>query len=200
MGPLFDSCKFEGRSLEISGLKEQVQICGRSVNETRSGLDIGRQLFNGLVPASNVLERGLSDVSKILQIAVRLFHLSRVKKGLSLNVLSSEEEKFLDTIEAELHAIGKMYKVGVSERAALSFEFSDHVEHEKQRLFAAVTDTLFLLQELASVAYLSVPGIESLIERSSEMLGLDLRSDARKLVDLGLSNMDVREIIELINS
>lgn len=200
MGPLFDSCKFEGRSLEISGLKEQVQICGRSVNETRSGLDIGRQLFNGLVPASNILERGLSDVNKVLQTVLTLFHLSRSKKGLSLNVLSSEEEKLLDSIEAELHAIGKMYKVAVPERGTLSFEFSEHVEHDKQRLAAAISDYLFLLYELASVAYLSVPAIESLIDRSAELLGQDLRKGSRNLADLGLSNMDVREIIELVNS
>lgn len=200
MGPLFDSCKFEGRSLEIYGLKDQVAICGRSVNETRSGLDIGRQLFNGLVPASNILERGLSDVSSVLQIALRLFYINRAKAGLAFNMLSSEQEKLIAGLESELQAIGKVYKVTIPERGSLNLEFSDHLEHEKQRLYAALTDTLVLLYELAAVAYLSVPVIESLIDQSSELLGLDIRANARRLVDLGLSNMDVREIIELINS
>ncbi len=200
MGPLFDECRFDGRALEISGLKDLVSICGRSVNETRSGLAIGRHLFSGLLPASNVLERGLSDSSRLLRIALRYFHVNALVKRQSLKFLSSEEEAMLNSMEAEINALGKVFNVNVPVRDALNFDFSDNLEREKQELANAVTETLSLLADLAKVAYLPFDTVESLIAKSSSLLGRDLVAAGRKLTDLGLSGMDVREIIELVNS
>lgn len=197
-GPLFDECKFEGRSLEISGLREQVPICGRSVNETRSGLAIGRSLFSGLVPASNVLERGLADSGRILKIVPRLFRLLEQKSASPS--LEKEESELLQAVEGELQTLGKVFNVSVPDRASHSFELSEFVDREKQELALSVIETLVLLSDLGSVAYYPVPAIDEIINRSSELLTRDLRSEGRKLSDLGLVGMDVREIIELVNS
>ena len=200
MGPLFEDCRFEGRSLEISGLKEQVAICGRSVNETRSGLAVGRQLFSGLVPASNVLERGLSDSARILKTVLRLFHVNLAKKNQKLTMLSASEEALVNSMEAEIQALGKAFNVNVPERANMPLEFSDSLDREKKELAGSVTDTLVLLTDLAGVAYLPVPSIESVIDQASAALGRDLRAEGRRLSQLGLVGMDMRGIIELVNS
>ncbi|MBX9690663.1 MAG: hypothetical protein K2X27_28365 [Candidatus Obscuribacterales bacterium] len=201
MSPLFEECRFEGRALEIIGLREQVPICGRSVNETRSGLDIGRQLFTGLVPASNVLERGLSDPARIMRIALQAFHLERLAKGLAKPwALSSEQEAKLKEMEQEIQALGRLFNVHVTEAAAATHDFSDNLEREKQELEISVSETLVLLSDLAGVAYQSVPCIDMIIALASKTLGKDLRAESRKLSDLGLVGMDLREIIELVNS
>jgi hypothetical protein len=200
MGPLFDECKFEGGSLEISGLREQVPICGRSVNETRSGLAVGRQLFSGLVPASNVLERGLQDSARILRIALRLFHVTNRGAGRSTRVLTTADESTLNAMESEIQALGKIYNVTVPARGEMGVEFTDNLERERHDLASEVAETLVLISDLAGVAYLAVPTIDSIIEMASVTLSRDLRSEGRKLSDLGLIGMDVREIIELVNS
>lgn len=200
MGALFDRCKFEGRALEISGLKEQVAICGRSINETRSGLAVGRQLFTGLVPASNVLERGLSDIDSLAAVLVQLFRVEAAQKGHTLNSLSLEQTSMLHAFEAELQALGKLYNVSVPARTDLPFVFGDFVDHEKQDLAARICDTFILLTDLAQVAYFAVPTIEKVIDGASKVLAKDLKAEGRRLCDLGLVGMDLREIIELINS
>jgi len=200
MGPLFDECKFEGRSLEISGLREQVPICGRSINETRSGLDIGRQLFAGLVPASNVLERGLSDSARILRTALRLMYVSRRKNGGSAAFLTAADEATVSSMESELQALGKIYNVTVPGRGIVNADFSDNLEREKQELINEVCETLVLLSDLAGAAYLQVPTIDKIIDDASKAVARDLRAEGRRLSDLGLVGMDVREIIELVNS
>ncbi len=200
MGALFDRCKFEGRALEISGLKEQVAICGRSINETRSGLAVGRQLFTGLVPASNVLERGLSDIDSLSIVLVQLFRAVAAQKGQAMSALSVEQKTILQSFEAELHALGKLYNVSVPARTELQFAFGDFLDHEKQDLAARIADTFVLLTDLAEVAYYPVPTIEKIIDDASKVMAKDLRADARRLKDLGLVGMDLREIIELVNS
>ena len=200
MGPLFDKCKLSAGSLEISGLKDQVPICGRSVNETRCGLAVGRQLFSGLLPASNVLERGLCDPDSIVRIAQRLAHVNLLKGGAGARADTSGGDAMLADLEAEIQELGKVYNVHVSYCPLRHWQFSDNLEHEKQELEREVCEALVLLSDLAGVAYLSVPALDSIIEVASLVLSRDLRNQGRKLSDLGLSGMCVRDIIELVNS
>lgn len=200
MGPLFDECKLEAGNMEISGLRDQVAICGRSVNETRCGLATGRELFSGLVPASNVLERGLSDSAHIMAIALRLFHVNGLKEGRSTKIAGVGDEAVLEKMRSEIAALGKVYNVHVPERSVVPVQFSNNLEHEKKELAREVCETLVLLSDLAGVAYLSVPTLDSIVEMASLTLSRDLRSEGRKLANLGLADMDVRDIIELVNS
>jgi hypothetical protein len=45
-----------------------------------------------------------------------------------------------------------------------------------------------------------VPAIDKIIDDTSKLVARDLRAEGRRLSDLGLVGMDVREIIELVNS
>lgn len=202
MGPLFDECYFEGRSLEISGLKEQVAICGRSVNETRTCMPIGRQLFSGLVPASNVLERGFADSARLLRIAIQLFMIRRSssKEAQAISSLTEAEQEMISSFEQEIQTLGKIFNVMVPERATVSYECSDSIERERQSMASAVCENLVLLSNLAAVAYHPVPVLDTLIDSASSAVNRNLRNEGRKLSDLGLVGMDVREIIEFINS
>ena len=203
MGPLFDECYFEGRSLEIIGLKDQVSICGRSVNETRTCMPLGRQMFSGLVPASNVLERGLNDTASLLKTALRLFLIQRspsAKQFTPITELTKAEDATLVALENEIQSLAKIYNVSVPERTQLTYESSDSLERERQSMAAGVCENFVMLSELAAKAYHQVPTIDSIIDSASEACGRSLRTDGRKLSDLGLSAMDLREIIEFINS
>lgn len=203
MGPLFDECYFEGRVLEIIGPKEQVSICGRSVNETRTCMPLGRQMFSGLVPASNILERGLGDMARLLQPALQLFLIQRqpqAKQAEPLSELRKSEEDTLNKLETEIQTLGKVFNVNVQERNILSFDCSDSIERERQAMAAGICENWILLSELAAKAYHPMPVLDSLIDLAGQASGRDLRQEGRKLSDLGLAGMDIREIIEFINS
>ena len=106
----------------------------------------------------------------------------------------------LTALENEIQTLGKIFNVNVPECTTLNYEFSDSLERERQSLAADVCENMVLLSGLASIADHPVPTIDSLIDFTSQIVNRDLRKEGRTLSDLGLVGMDVREIIEFINS
>ncbi|MBY0358552.1 MAG: hypothetical protein K2W82_11170 [Candidatus Obscuribacterales bacterium] len=199
-GSLYESVTVSGGTIKIFGLKDQVSVCGRSVNETRSGISIGSKLFPGLVPASNVLERGLSDGSRFLRAAIRLLIVSEAKSGLVKSTFTAEELAMISALEAEIQALGKIYNVSIPASITIREDFDCSLEHDQQELERIVRDNLVLIADLARIAYHPVPTIEKIIDLSAKALGKNLRQDGRKLADLGLAGLKAQEIIEFVNS
>lgn len=201
-GPVFKHATMDNGVLKISGLKDQVPVCGRSVNETRSGISVGDRLFNGLVPASSIFERWLADGSEIIIAAKRLFHVmeesgARTVRGRT--AFSTAEPPVLSALEEEIQALGKVFNVSIgATKADTDFGYSQ--DAEKNQLANEICDNIVLISDLAKLAYQPVPAIDSIIELASVILGKDLRRCGRHLEDLGLSGMNIHEVLELINS
>src|SRR5205814_1814616 len=66
MGALFDSVKIDGNVALLVGPRKRVSVCGLSRNETRRALSAVSYLRGGFVPASNVLERGFTEVERLV--------------------------------------------------------------------------------------------------------------------------------------
>lgn len=196
-GPLFNGCKLNGGTMHITGAATQVPICGRTVNETRAGLSIGRNFWNNLVPASNVFERRLVHSGRILGAAQRLFAIMGSRKGQTS--FTGAEQSILAAMTNELQALGKHLNVSIPKEQ--SFEpLSESLTTEREELATVIREDLILITELAKLAYVAVPTIDSIIELATVTLGQDLRKESRGLSDLGLIGMDFHEIIELVNA
>lgn len=116
VGNLFDCAKVEGNVLLISGLREKVSFCGITRNETRRGLAIATTVSQGLVPTSNVIERGLSEVEKILRPVFLLFSLLGGRSGeldSISNLVNPSLTKLIASLDSEVQQLAKVYHVVV---------------------------------------------------------------------------------------
>jgi hypothetical protein len=102
--------------LAICGQREKVSFCGITRNETRRGLAMANAISQGLVPTSNVLERGLSEVEKILRPAFLLFALlggrSEELDNIA-NLVNPRLTKLIVALDNEIQTLAKIYHVVV---------------------------------------------------------------------------------------
>jgi len=116
IGSLFDCARVEGSVLLIQGQREKVSFCGNSRNETRRGLAIVNTVSQGLVPTSNLLERGLSEVEKILRPVFLLFSLLGGRAGDLDNIatlVNPSLTKLIAALDAEIQSLAKVYQIVV---------------------------------------------------------------------------------------
>lgn len=246
LGALFDSAHIESGVLLVSGVRDRVTICGNSRNATRRGMPLAAALCRGLVPTSNVIERGLGEVERILRPALLLVALM---SGRDINRLASlvnpQLVSVLAGLNSEVQQLAKVFKCIVPDfvtsikdyvlsdvddprvasitniEDAISFlgesllgvlpgqppivvsssgsDSFDDLDRWQELLKRDVTEMLVLLADLARLARVQAPVINSLIDLSSTITHQELAKKGRKVHDLGLVGFDTAEIIELIN-
>lgn len=246
LGALFDSAHIESGVLLVSGVRDRVTICGNSRNATRRGMPLAAALCRGLVPTSNVIERGLGEVERILRPALLLVALM---SGRDVNRLASlvnpQLVSVLAGLNSEVQQLAKVFKCVVPDfvtsikdfvlsdvddprvasitniEDAISFlgesllgvlpgqspivvsssgsDSLDDLDRWQELLKRDVTEMLVLLSDLARLARVQAPVINSLIDLSSAITHQELAKKGRKVDDLGLVGFDTAEIIELIN-
>ncbi len=203
----FSRYQLDGKTLIISGLLDSMMIAGRSLNETRAGLSVGSTLMNGLVPASNIIDRAFADSDRWLETAAWLFNAFDRSPfevdhtdGARLDFSPAENtNQILLSLRAEIEALGKAYGVKriaesriVDSRLIRSADWQPIVTQR-------VIDEFVILSSLARLRYMQVPLIDMVIELAGILTGTDLRREARQLTDLGIIGMDAQEIIEHVN-
>ena len=186
--------------LKIHGLKERLVIAGRTLNETRAGLQVGNTLFSGLVPASNVLERGFCNIEKWLETASCLFAVLG-PEGHSAVGPSAAKSAVVMALRAEIELLGRAFGVTrIPDQQMINYPSGLSSEVLKEAIELNVIEDFVILSSLARLMYLQVPLIDSVIELASVVTGSDLRKEGRQLDDLGLIGMDATELIELVSA
>ncbi|MBX9691048.1 MAG: hypothetical protein K2Z81_01620 [Cyanobacteria bacterium] len=112
-GKLFDLAKVESNTLLISGMRERVSVCGVERNETRRGLNIAQAIVDELVPSSNVIERGLADVERIVRPVLLLTALMSGKAHQISEIpslLSPAVLRLLVAVEREVQMLAKCFQ------------------------------------------------------------------------------------------
>ena len=234
LGALFDCASVDGTSLRIFGARDKVSVCGNSRNETRRALSTTTSLSKSLVPASNLLERGLSELERVIRPLLLLFGFlggrERDLFDLSL-VVNPSLTALIRALEREVKELGRAYHVPtrsfletLTDLSAVSWDDADCLEQalvtvgpsllaqshcEAKGSGAAlalavlqrdVCETLVLVDELARVARVHMPVLDSVIELANVVTKTDLRKSGRNLGDLGLFGLDAGEIIEFVNA
>ncbi|HEY9870084.1 MAG TPA: hypothetical protein V6D08_13035 [Candidatus Obscuribacterales bacterium] len=227
MGRWFDSLEVQADRFVVRGGRERVSICGRSRNETRRGLQGLSRLWTGLVPASNLLERGFTDVERLIGPVLRLFRLLSplVPQPRIVDPPGPALVSIVSRVGDEVQALGRSFdlrlggieqiltdytgtRVGSLAQAIVEIEQRAGwlggvavVDCEPlEKLAVDVGETLVPLAALAMLARLPVPTIDAVVELASCVTHRDLRKEGRGLHELGLVGLDVQEIIELINA
>lgn len=196
----FTAANAGAEGLKIHGLRERLVIAGRTLNETRAGLQVGNSLFSGLVPASNVLERGFCNMEKWLETASCLFAVFG-PDGYNTAGPSSAKSAVVVALRAEIESLGRAYGVTrIVEQQATNHASGLSSEALKEFIELSVIEDFVMLSSLARLMYLQVPLIDSIIELASIVTGSDLRKEGRQLDDLGLIGMDATEIVELVSA
>ncbi len=228
MGKLFDSLNLDGESLVLSEPRERISICGRTRNETRRVLAAASKLWGGLVPASNLLEHGFADVERLIDPVLWLFYAVgfQEREAIVSPLASPALVSVVSRIADEVNALAAACSVGfigveqvlrdyaglkagslpqaVSEMAEQLFSNQPRAGVKGldivESLAVDVTETHVALSNLALVARVPVPIIDSVIELASCVTHRELRKEGRGQHQLGLVGLDLNEIVEAVNS
>lgn len=201
----FSSCEFDGKSITMNGVRERLCLAGRNLNETRVGLSVGSTLLNGLVPASNIIDRAFSDTSRWLETAAILFNSfdrshAAATTGDAFDCSPEDNANaIVAALATELESLARAYGLRGSEQPRRPDARKIHVADWRGELISRVIEDYVLLSGLARLAYVPVPIIDTVIELGSVLTKVDLRKEARQLTDLGLIGMDAQEILDYVN-
>jgi hypothetical protein len=114
LGCFFDYADINNGVLRVSGVREKVSVCGNSRNETRRGLTATTGFSKALVPTSNLLERGLSEVERLVRPILLLFGLLGGRTS-DLNdlshVVNPQLIALICSFEAEIKALSCAYRL-----------------------------------------------------------------------------------------
>lgn len=202
VGQPFSRYELDGKTVRISGLKDRLIIAGRSLNETRAGLSVGSTLLNGLVPASNIIDRAFADMPRWLETAAILFNSFDRSSSPSDSVDCSPNDNanvVVAALRSEIEALAKAYGVKNIDRTTVIDARAVTTADWRNDLAQRVIEDYIILSSLARLTYMPVPLIETVIELASVVTSVDLRKEARQLEDLGIIGMDAKEIIEHVN-
>lgn len=210
----------------ITGVKNRLTLAGLSLNETRNALTAAGSVFTGLCPASNVLERGFGNIDRWLQTASVLFD-SFAGRGDLLAIQAPAESiresggaglasrvfnkgsagqgreplpAVLSAFKSEILLLAKAYGVNRLPESGAFVPLDLPRSALIHELGRRVVEDFIILSSLARIVYLPLPMLESVIELSSVVTGIDLRKEGRDLSDLGLIGMDAHEIMEQVGA
>ena len=111
-GKLFDKARIDSGILLISGVRERISVCGVGRNETRRGLGVAQAILGKLVPTSNVIERGLTDVERIIRPVLLLSAFMSGQPGKILepvDSLSPSVIRMLVAMEREVQMLARSF-------------------------------------------------------------------------------------------
>ena len=229
IGRIFDSILVESGVMLISGLRKRIPVCGITRNDTRKGLSIIQSLVDEPVPSSNVIERGLTDVERLLRPILALAALMGSKQNVELTV-NDYVLNMVEAVETEVQSLAAVYgstapgflksvqdfmNVGdiasespfeTLELALVSLgdvvlgEADINNETFLSVLEEDVKEIYALLSDLGTHAHLPVPTIDSIVDLSAALLKKNVRDEGRSVSAMGLVGFDSREIMDLVNN
>jgi opine dehydrogenase len=239
LGDLFYGIRSEGDTLVVGSVRARANLAGNTRNQLRRNIQLDALLPVELIPSSNVIERGLFEVERILRPALLLFGILGERAGedftagLPKTISNNATLTLLRRLETEVAALGRAYKSAapsfatIGETSRNSNPRDNHLNDKKfekvvERYYSDVMGSIALsvnparrarsivtkdlsehvviLSELAKVARLATPALDSLIEFASGIADIDLRSQARTLADLGLGGFGLNDIVEFVNA
>lgn len=188
----FVSADSDHSSVYVSGVKDAVLMAGNSLNATRNGLSAAGGICNGMLPASNILERGFSEMERWMDTAAMLFSMLNSRPGEGLSSV-------MGSLKSELQVLSKSYgvnRIPQFEINRATLPSSGGVEALSER----ISEDFVILSGLARLKHVACPVLDAVIDLGSSITGGDLRKQGRQLSDLGLIGMDAREIIEHVSA
>lgn len=222
---IFDCRVQTNGSVWIRGMKAWNLYSCPTCSETKKHGPLLSSFFPGLQAAKNLLHRGLTDFGAVAHAVISIANISRIDRqeefAFYYDGLSSRTIILLEQMEQEFHKISKSYD---AEILPMKDILNKYYGCETADLLTAMTSvpnyrhsvgpttlnhrflqedvacTLVPLKQLAELASLSTPMIDTVINLSSVLGGINLQKQGRSLSKLGLSGKTKQEIQEWIKS
>lgn len=209
--------------VKIIGMKDRVYYAtypAKDITNVHSSLSM---IYKCLIPVDNVLITSLENIGAIFHPTNVIFNAAKIERGEDFyfyNDMTSSVCSVLENVDAERLMIGNAY--GIKLKAAeewISYAYegipgNDLLSKMKynpayykicapkslnSRLLTEDIPTGILpMIELGGVAGLKLPLMNAVYTLSSCLLDTDFRKEGRTLERLGLTNMSVNQIINLI--
>lgn len=149
VGRIFDSILIESGVMLISGLRKRIPVCGITKNDTRKGLKLIQKLVDETVPSSNLIERGLVDVERILRPVLALSQIlgwsENSSNGININGYTM---KIVKAVESELQQLSKVYGSKPPEFLKAINDYMNVGDIASDTLFESVHDALNSLEKV----------------------------------------------------
>jgi len=220
--PIFH-CQSQNKStVKVHAIRQWGQFACSDPSNTFDCDSMVTRLLPKVEAATNFLSRGLCDYQSIVYPIVEAFGAD-AEMGCALSELvdtvSGQSEDLFNHIESELnliadaystpristaHNIRRMYGAIASstkEAVALAPKYGQSAPWQDMvKTLSETISTVYVpLYELSRLANLRTPAIDSVINMSAVMCGIDFLTHGRTLSAMGLQGLSQREIVRKLN-
>ncbi len=213
----------ENGIVNIIGIKDEVLLSALPSSDTDYVLGKIKPLYPSFMKTSNVLRTSLENIGAIFHPCVLLFNAATIERNETFwfyRDMTEQIASFIEKFDAERLAVGKAYGLnllGVNEW--IKFAYKDTLGDtlcERMRNNPAYHDikspsTIFTRQltediptgvlpimELGRAAGVETPLLQSMINICEALLGQDLHTNGRNLMNLGLFGKSKEGILDYI--
>lgn len=212
-------------TLFVLGIKRWTLFSAPTRSDTALATGWFRQLFPGLDPAENVIQRGLTDFGAFSHVTIMVSNMNRISRGepflFYYEALTEQTIVVLERVEAEMRTLAQAYGTSLVPMATLLDRYygcrpeslltamrtvptyrhavaPTSLSHRFLR--EDVACTVGLEQELARLAGVPTPTIDAVVHLANVLLGEDLRVGGRDLASVGWRGLSTREIVRAIEA
>ncbi|MBX9948384.1 MAG: NAD(P)/FAD-dependent oxidoreductase [Candidatus Obscuribacterales bacterium] len=225
MDPLFHAERYNNATIKVHAMRQWGQFASTSPATTFDCDSAIKRLFPKVEPAANLLSRGLCDYQAIVYPVIEAFGADAEMSSALLELINSVSEadekcsNVFDQLESELNSIADAYStaristthnirrmygaIAATPAQAVSMvpKYGQAAPWQDMiRTLGEIVSTVYVpLYELSRLANLRTPAIDSVINMSAVMCGVDFLTHGRTLNRLGLQGLSQREIIRKLN-
>lgn len=209
--------------INIIGVKERVLLAGRSKEETNLVIEKLRPIYSCFIPAT-LAQTSLENIGAIFHPPVVLFNAATIERNTPFYFyrdMTPNIAAFIQKLDQERLMLGKAVGVDLmpvndwikyAYPATVGDDLCERMRNNPayhdilapgsiftRQLTEDIPTGLLPMSELARMLGVQTPLMDAIVEISISLLGIDLRKNGRTLKNLGLSNMNKQDIIELLS-
>jgi opine dehydrogenase len=216
--------KEEDDSIWIRGFKQWTLFSSATKTKTQKNAGILKQFFPNLSPAVNIIQRGLTDFGAVAHVPIALSNMNLISSKTPFNFyyngMTEETISLLEAVESEFRNLALAYG---SELIAMKDLLNRYYGCDNTSLFSAMTtvpnyrhsqgpsslqhrflhedicSTLAPARQLAELAGVKTPVIDSLVNIASVITKRDFEAESRSLRNLGLEGMSFEQVFDYVN-
>ncbi|MGE0487924.1 MAG: NAD/NADP octopine/nopaline dehydrogenase family protein [Vulcanimicrobiota bacterium] len=216
------ACRAQGDdAIWIRGIKRWTYYSCPRQSQTRQAAALMANFFPGLEPAENLVQRGLTDFGALAHALTVLVNMNSIDRGKPFlfyyEGFTENTVVLLESMEREFQRVAQAYGTSLIPAAELLNRYygggtgslleairqvpnyrhsvaPDTLRH--RYLTEDVPCTLVPVQQLARLAGVATPMIDSVINLSSVLSGRDFASTGRSLSQFGWSGLKPRQIVD----
>jgi opine dehydrogenase len=218
---LIYACRLENPGhVRIVGVKKKVLFSAYPSKDTDYVLDILNGIYPCFVKADNILKTGLENIGAILHPTVILVNAAAIERGSLFyfyNDITSTIADFIGKVDSERIAIGTGFGLdllSVSDWVSFAYEnIKGHNLCDKMKnnpayykilapnnlnsrlLLEDIPTGILPLVELAKLAHVKTPLMESILNITEALLGMNFHTNGRTLANLGLSDVNMNQFM-----